>query len=106
MEVSINMGEYFKAKLDQVHELIDQGEYLPAIELTRNLKNKILDKIPLDKINSFEKEVEDNFNVKWNELEKSPGGPQEKQGQGLNLLKMKAQKYERFYLHVNNDYDL
>jgi len=100
------MSEYFVAKLNQVHELIDEGNYQMAIELSRNLKNKVVDKTIVDKIEDFEKKVEENFDAEWEKMVNSTGGPNEKQTKALHLLKLKSQKYEKFYLKIDNDYDL
>lgn len=104
------VNEKIEQKINQAHDLIDGGQYDAAVEIMKNLKTRIHDRIALDLVMDKEKKVEEQYNDAYKTEIAESGNPLERFTKSSTFInevnKQRAQEYLKFYDQLNKTQDL
>ena len=97
--------EYVDHKMDEVYELIEQGEYLVAVNKIQQLKIKCPNDV-LSDIKEWEDKKDKLFSEKIAEIEKTNMHPFDKNNKEYGITRDYAWDYYMYYNKLIREYDV
>jgi hypothetical protein len=91
------MNEFFHNRLNTAHAMIDEGSYDEAVELLKNLNQRIHDTETSVNINTTTTDIDKQYTANLMSLANKAGDPYESFKNALALKKWRSQQYLRFY---------
>lgn len=91
------MNEFLRNRINIAHGLIDEGQYDEAVELLKNLNNRIHDVSIITNVKVTTADIDKQYQSNLVALSTKAGDPYEVFRSALLLKKNKAENYLRFY---------
>jgi len=100
------VSEFIQNRINLAHDMIDQKGFEEAVELLKNLKNRIHEQNIIPEINIFEQEHDQKLKEMINKIDTSSDDPLRKQHNKYEQWKRYAQSYLKFYDNITKKHDI
>ena len=91
------MNEFLRNRINVAHNMIDEGNYDDAVEILKNLNNRIHDTSIITNINTTTTEIDKQYKAGLASVSTKMGDPYENFKSALGLKRNRAENYLRFY---------
>ena len=91
------MNEFLRNRVNVAHNMIDEGNYDDAVEILKNLNNRIHDTSIITNIKMTNEEIDKQKKASLASISTKMGDPYENFKSALLLKKNRAENFLRFY---------
>ena len=102
-------SEHYKAKINEAHEYLDEGDYTKAISILNNLKTRIHEPAARLEIKTHDKRVEQEYKKRYDGETTANGDPLERYSKAADFIaklnEWHAKEYLSFYDELRKKYD-
>lgn len=91
------VSEFIKNRLDTAHGLIDEGRYIMAVELLKNIKLRVHEKEAENEIKKYEEEKDARLEIRIREIKDSEDDVLRKDANTMEEWNQYAKSYLNFY---------
>jgi hypothetical protein len=103
-------SEYYKNKINEAHEHLNQGDMEGAIDILHNLKIRIHDVIAYQKAVEKEKQIDEKYKQEYKDETDKYGDPLERFAKASDFLskleKWRVSETLKFYDYLGKEYDI
>jgi len=100
------VSDFIKERINVAHDMIDQNGYNEAVEVLKNLKNRIHEQSVMPEIKRFEDEHDKKLEEMLNKIRTSSDDPLRKQYNEIQQWKKYSQSYLKFYDNITKKHDV
>ena len=102
-------SEFYKAKVNEAHEYLDEGDYTKAISVLNNLKTRIHEPEAKEDIKLHDVKVEQEYKKRYDGEKTANGDPLERYTKAAEFIALlnewHAKEYLSFYDELRKKYD-